>query len=51
MKGFLRCCVYGAAITLGSMGVSKGIEVLSDPYKRTKIKNRFYKIKDAIFNK
>ena len=51
VKGFFNAVLYGAAATLGSVMVMKGIEVSKDPYKKAQLKKSVIGIKDAIVKK
>lgn len=51
IKNIFASIVYGAAVTLGAIGVQKGIEIANDPYKRAKVKKFFGNIKNDLKNK
>ena len=48
IKNIVNAIVYGAAVTLGSIGITKGMEVAKDPYKRAKVKKMFKNIKNDL---
>ena len=50
-KGFLTVMVYGAATTLGSHLMMKGIEVSKDPYKKAQLKRKVKSIKNKFIGK
>ena len=50
-KSFFNAVLYGAAATLGSIVVTKGVRVLSDPVKKAKLKKNFKAIKDTFAEK
>jgi hypothetical protein len=51
IKDLFIWATYGAAITLGSLGVTKGIEIVRDPYKKALIKKRIVRIKNRLTHK
>lgn len=48
MKNFFNAVVYGAAVTLGSIAMTKGVRVMCDPIKRKALKKRFNNIKETF---
>ena len=50
-KGFISAVAYGAAATLGAILAKKGVDAMSDPYKRAKVKRKVKNIKNAIIEK
>ena len=48
IKKIFNGILWGAGVTLGSVIVTKGTEVVQDPVRKAKIKNKFNKIKEAI---
>ena len=51
MKGFFKTVIYGAGMYLGWRLANEVVDTVKDPYKKTKIKNKFSKIKNTIFEK
>ena len=48
IKRFFEYALMGAGTCLGYFTVKKGIETMSDPYKKAEVKRKFNKIKDTI---
>lgn len=48
MKKFFGAFMYGAAATLGSIVISKGAKVISDPLKRKALKRQLNNIKETF---
>lgn len=48
IKKLFNCVLMGAGVTLGCDLAKKAWELVTDPYKKARIKNKFKKIKEAI---
>lgn len=51
IKGFVNAVLYGAAASLGGFIINKGIQSLSNPYKKAKLKKNIKNIKYKIVKK
>ena len=51
IKDLVNCFACGAAVSLGSLAVSKGVKALQNPVRKAKIKEGFKNIKEAFTNK
>lgn len=51
MKGIFKTFLYGAVTAFGIQAGIDAFNKLKNPVNKAKIKNRFIKIKDAIFSK
>lgn len=51
MKNIFNYVLYGAAMTLGSIVITKGLEVCGDPYKKAKLKQDLQNIKKHFTEK
>lgn len=51
IKRFMTMVVLGVGMELGAYLFKEGVDVAKDPYKRTVIKQKVTRIKDAIFKK
>lgn len=47
-KRFFEYTLMGAGTCAGYLAAKKGIEAMSDPYKKAEIKNKINKVKSAI---
>lgn len=50
MKSFMKYVVYGAAITLGGLVITKTATVITSPYKRAVLKQKIKKAKSNAKN-
>ena len=48
MNKLFNAILQGAGVALGSLLLTKGIEVMQDPVKRAKMKEKFQKIKTTV---
>lgn len=51
MKKLFTMVLYGAAVTLGSIAATKGVEIASDPHKKAQLKQKIKKIKTTLTEK
>lgn len=48
IKKLFNGVMWGFSVTLGSIVLTKGMEIMKDPVKKSRINNKLIKIKEAI---
>ena len=51
IKRFAAAILLGVGMELGTILAKKSVQLASDPYERTVIKQKFNKVKDALLKK
>ena len=51
IKRIAAAILLGVGMELGTCLAKEGVQIAKDPYKRAAIKQKFNKVKDAIFKK
>lgn len=50
-KRFFEYALMGAGTCIGYLSIKKGIDIMTDPYKKAKIKKKIKNVKQAITEK
>ena len=50
-KRFFEYALMGAGTCIGYLSIKKGIDTMTDPYKKAKIKKKIKNVKQAITEK
>jgi hypothetical protein len=48
MNKLFNAILQGAGVALGSILITKGVEIMQDPVKKAKIKDKFKRIKATV---